>query len=115
MRDEALIPESEVVKQNKDLPADEAEKIFAFGLFARQQMRAFTDAATPDDWEGVHEVKAGNLVIRGSARKLIAHILIHEIRHWAQIASIVRQNDLAPPGEHDLVFSPAFGPLLQRT
>ena len=114
MRDEALTPESEVAKQNKDLPADEAEKIFAFGLFARQQMRAFTDAATPDDWEGVHEVKAGNLTIRGSARKLIAHILIHEIRHWAQIVSLVRQNDLAPPGEHDLVFSPAFGPLLKR-
>lgn len=115
MRDETLTQESEVVRQNKDLPADDAEKIFAFGLFARQQMRAFTDAATQGDWEGVHEVKAGNLAIRGTARKLIAHILIHEIRHWAQIASIVRQNDLAPPGDHDLVFSPSFGPLLKKT
>jgi uncharacterized damage-inducible protein DinB len=40
---------------------------------------------------------------------LIAHSLVHEIRHWAQIAVTVRQHELAPPGEHDLVFSKSFG------
>lgn len=115
MRDEMMTPETEVVKQNKDLPADDAGIIFAFGGLARRQMRAFTDAATPEDWDQVHELKADNIEICGTARKLIAHILIHEIRHWAQAATLVREHDLAPPGDHDLLFSPAFGPLVKRT
>jgi uncharacterized damage-inducible protein DinB len=114
MRDEILTLESEIVKQNKDLPPDDAEKLFAFGQLTRRQMRAFTQAATPEDWEGRHRFKDEHLEIQGTARKLIAHILIHEIRHLAQIAFTVRQHDLAPPGDHDLLFSASFGPLVKR-
>lgn len=39
-------------------------------------------------------------------RKLAAHILLHEIRHFAQIAYAVRAAGLEPPGEHDYFFSP---------
>jgi uncharacterized damage-inducible protein DinB len=49
----------------------------------------------------------------GSARKLIAHILV-QIRHWAQVAVTIRQHGLAPPGEHDLLFSKSFGPLVKK-
>ncbi len=40
-----------------------------------------------------------------TSRKLLFHILIHEIRHWAQIALAVRLAGHEPPGEHDLFFS----------
>ena len=43
-----------------------------------------------------------------SARKLLGHILMHEIRHWAQIALAVRLAGLEPPGEHDLLYSRAL-------
>jgi uncharacterized damage-inducible protein DinB len=43
-----------------------------------------------------------------TARKLLFHVLIHEIRHWAQITLAVRLAGFEPPGEHDLVFSPAL-------
>ena len=36
------------------------------------------------------------------------HILLHEIRHWAQIALAVRLAGLEPPGEHDLFHSRAL-------
>ena len=52
--------------------------------------------------------------LRGTARKLVVHILVHEVRHWAQAAVVVRQDGLAPPGDHDLCFSESFGPLLKR-
>ena len=38
-------------------------------------------------------------------RKLLFHVLFHEIRHWAQIALALRNAGYEPPGDHDLVFS----------
>ena len=43
-----------------------------------------------------------------SPRKLLFHILIHEIRHWAQIALAVRLAGFEPPGDHDLFYSRAL-------
>ena len=43
-----------------------------------------------------------------SPRKLLFHILLHEIRHWAQIALAVRLAGLDPPGDHDLFYSRAL-------
>ncbi len=111
---EALTLESEVVKQHKDIPNDQAEAIFQFGRLARAKMRSFANAAQPEDWERSYEVEIMGLHFQGSARKLVAHILIHEIRHWAQVALALRQHDLAPPGDHDLLFSESFGPLAKR-
>jgi uncharacterized damage-inducible protein DinB len=41
-------------------------------------------------------------------RKLLFHILMHETRHWAQIALAVRLAGFEPPGDHDLFFSSAL-------
>ena len=39
-------------------------------------------------------------------RRLATHILLHEIRHTAQIAYAVRNAGQEPPGQHDLFFFP---------
>jgi uncharacterized damage-inducible protein DinB len=114
MRGEVMTPESEVVKQHQGLPNDQAAAIFDFGHFTRTALRAFTDHAGAEGWDRVHELTAYGIHFQGPARKLLAHILIHEIRHWAQVAILARQQGLAPPGDHDLLFSPSFGPLAQR-
>ncbi len=41
-------------------------------------------------------------------RKLLFHILLHETRHWAQIALALRLAGIDPPGDHDLFFSRAI-------
>ena len=41
-------------------------------------------------------------------RKLLFHILLHETRHWAQIALAIRRAGLQPPGNHDLFYSRAL-------
>ena len=113
MRGETLT-EERAKKENQALAGGGTDKVFQFGRSARKAMREFTAAATPEDWERNHAFEGRGLRIEGPARKLIAHILIHEIRHFAQIALAVRQNGLAPPGDHDLCFSESFGSLVKR-
>ena len=115
MRGETLSKESAVVKEHQALPNDQAEPIFNFGQTTRAELRAFTDTASPAAWERVYEMNAYGFEARGPARKLIAHILLHEIRHWAQAAIIIREHGLAPPGDHDIIFSKSFGSLARRS
>jgi len=41
-------------------------------------------------------------------RKLATHVVLHEVRHLAQIALAARLAGVAPPGEHDLFFCPDY-------
>lgn len=41
-----------------------------------------------------------------SCRKLTVHILLHEVRHLAQVAYAARVAGQAPPGEHDYFYVP---------
>lgn len=86
------------------LPTDRADPLFDFGRAARERTRAFVAAARPEDWSRTVEPREEFPV---SARKIVAHVLLHEIRHWAQLATAVRAHGLAPPGDHDLLFSEA--------
>lgn len=45
---------------------------------------------------------------RASARKMIAHALLHGMRHWAQLATILRQEGERTNWSHDLLMSPAL-------
>ncbi|PYV21615.1 MAG: hypothetical protein DMG27_20285 [Acidobacteria bacterium] len=54
------------------------------------------------------ELKFPNAVGTATPRKIVIHILLHEIRHWAQIATLLRVSGLT--GEfHDFLFSPIMG------
>jgi uncharacterized damage-inducible protein DinB len=43
-----------------------------------------------------------------SRRRLMTHIVLHEIRHFAQIALAARTAAVEPPGEHDLIYFAEF-------
>jgi uncharacterized damage-inducible protein DinB len=51
-------------------------------------------------------VATGDFVL--TPRKLLFHCLLHETRHWAQIALALRRAGIEPPGNHDLFFSKAL-------
>jgi uncharacterized damage-inducible protein DinB len=106
-----ILTREQMVKRNNEIQTDRAQSIFAFGHDARKEMRACTASATDDDWERIRDFEGGGFNIKGPVRKLVAHILVHEIRHFAQIAMAVRQDNLTPPGDHDILFSQSFGPL----
>lgn len=45
---------------------------------------------------------------RASARKIVAHALLHGVRTWAQVATVLRQRGAATEWHHDLLFSEAL-------
>lgn len=71
--------------------------------------------------EDLDDVRAGetfSFVVKGgpfspidrtfsmTRRKLVVHVLLHEIRHLAQIAHAARTAGHSPPGDHDYFFAP---------
>jgi DinB family len=57
------------------------------------------------DWDVPQDFNLLNNFLRATPRKIVIHVLLHEIRHWAQICTLFRLNGLT--GEfHDFLFSP---------
>jgi uncharacterized damage-inducible protein DinB len=86
----------------------EAAALFAYAARTREGLRRF--AAKLDDVEAakVYAFTVQSGTFRMTPRKLVLHICVHELRHWAQIALGVRQAGLTPPGNHDLFYSSAL-------
>lgn len=52
-------------------------------------------------------------LLRVTPRKLLVHVLMHEIRHWAQVGTLFRLNGM-PMEFHDFLFSPVLGGELKK-
>lgn len=84
------------------------EALFGFGHAARQELTRFIGSATEADLGRIIELRFLDQRFTFTARKLIFHMQFHEIRHWAQIATAVRNAGYPPSGYHDLLFSDAL-------
>ena len=90
------------------VPADNLEAFFQFGDESRRDPKDFVEAFPVEKWDVPFEFKLMNSVLRVTPKKIIVHVLVHEMRHWAQIATLLRLNGMT--GEfHDFLFSPAMG------
>jgi uncharacterized damage-inducible protein DinB len=88
------------------VPAGDVRALFEYADLVRADLRRY--AAELDANEGATEL---NVVTRAGTqsvtkRWLAAHILLHEIRHLAQIAYAARTAGDEPPGEHDIFYYP---------
>lgn len=90
------------------IPSDDIEVLFRLSGESRRDLREFIAAFPSARWDQPEEQRLGNSVLTVTPRKIIAHILLHEIRHWAQIAALLRMQGLTD-GFHDFLFSPALG------
>ncbi len=95
------------------IPLDDIEALFQFGQQSRHALRQFTEKLPPEDWDAAKEFKVLNSSVTATPRKVVAHVLLHEIRHWAQIATILRWNGMTAEF-HDFLFSPAMGGEVRR-
>ena len=43
--------------------------------------------------------------VSASKHKIASNVFLHGIRHWGQIATVLRQNDFADQWSHDLLLS----------
>jgi uncharacterized damage-inducible protein DinB len=89
------------------------EALFGFGRESRRDLNEYVKTVPAQGWDVFKEFEFFGNHLKATPRKLIGHVLVHEIRHWAQIATFLRQAGL--PGDfHDFLFSPVLGGELKR-
>ena len=98
--------------QGGDLPSSTGvadgdwQGLFAYADSARADFRRYLSGLN-DQAAGqafTFTVPSGTFTM--SRRKLASHILLHEVRHLAQIAYAARLAGHEPPGEHDIFYAP---------
>jgi uncharacterized damage-inducible protein DinB len=96
------------LSESTGLTGNNAPPLFDYGASVRRELEQFVGLIEEDE-----ALEPRAMVLRGrslelSPRKLLFHILVHEIRHWAQVALAVRLAGFEPPGDHDLIDSRAL-------
>jgi uncharacterized damage-inducible protein DinB len=92
---------------------EKIDEIFRFGAESRSELREFIATSPHDQWDVPQEFKIINSSISATPRKIVMHVVLHEVRHWAQVATLLRLNGL--PGDfHDFLFSPVMGGEIKR-
>jgi uncharacterized damage-inducible protein DinB len=92
---------------------DNIEALFEFGGQSRQDLKRLVETFPLQKWDAPLEFKMVNNVVRATPKKIVVHVLMHEIRHWPQIATLFRLNGLVA-GFRDFLFSPVMGGELPR-
>jgi uncharacterized damage-inducible protein DinB len=82
--------------------------LFDYGASVRRELDQLTSELDDDEADVPRKVTVQSGEFTISPRKLLFHCLLHETRHWAQIALALRRTGLEPPGNHDLFFSKAL-------
>jgi len=92
------------------IPTNSTEALFQFGQQSRKGLKEFLETFPAEDWDTLRDMKFPNSSLRARAtpRKTVVHILLHEIRHWAQIGTLLRLNGLVDD-LHDFIASPVMG------
>jgi uncharacterized damage-inducible protein DinB len=90
------------------IPTDNLELLFQFGEQSRHEFSAFLTALPAESWDAPIEMQLMNNSLAASPKKIVAHVFFHEIRHWAQIATLLRLNGFKPEF-HDFLFCPVMG------
>lgn len=91
------------------LSGHHAPPLFDYGASVRRELEQFAsdlDEDIADEPRTFTVQSSGDVVL--TPRKLLFHILLHETRHWAQVALAIRRAGLEPPGKHDLFYSKAL-------
>lgn len=102
------------ITDTSSVPTHDVEALFQFGQVSRKSLNDFVTTLPIGDWDAIAEFPLMDSMLRATHKKVVVHILIHEIRHWGQIATMLRFAGL-PLGEfHDFLFSPVFGGELRR-
>ncbi len=90
------------------IPNNNIEALFQFGRQSRKDLKEFVETFPAHEWDVPGEHRILNYLVKVTPRKIIVHVVMHEIRHWAQIATLFRLNGLGAEF-HDFLGSPVMG------
>jgi uncharacterized damage-inducible protein DinB len=88
--------------------ANDIDALWSYAERGRAALRAYLPTLTAADANTPRDVVVASGTYPLSPRKLLFHMALHEVRHWAQVASTVRTAGHTPPGDHDLFYSKAL-------
>ncbi len=91
------------------IPAGSLTGLFEIHEQAVRNLHHFLVGASKTDFEEIislETVSAGT--VRASRRKLFVHILLHSIRHWAQLTTALREAGYKTGWPKDFLFSDAM-------
>ena len=114
--DHILLVERRHLQRLTDVPTSErtgltgnnAAPLFDYGASVRRELEQYVAELDDDVADEVRTFQVRDERWAITPRKLLFQILLHEVRHWAQIALAVRLASLEPPGNHDLFYSKAL-------
>ena len=95
-----------------NVPTADIEALFQFSQQSRNELKEFFETFPAQEWDIPQDFRLLDYSLTASPRKIIIHVLMHEIRHWAQIATLLRLNGLRCEF-HDFLFSPVLGGRVQ--
>ena len=98
----------ERLSDSTGLTGNNAPPLFDYGASVRRELDQYARLLGVDEADQVRTFEVRDRQWPMTPRKLLFHILLHEIRHWAQIALAVRLAGFEPPGDHDLFYSRAL-------
>lgn len=94
------------VTEYETLPSGSVAELFAIGDRARVKYRNYLANLTDEDLAVVMEFPMRTAgVIRASKRKMYVHALQHSVRHWAQLATALREAGYPTNWGKDFLYS----------
>lgn len=99
----------EPVTTYESVPSDPIAETFRVFEKGRADLDGWLASATDADLAqrmDFQTISAGEL--SASARKVVVHLLLHGVRHWAQLATSLRQQGHSTDWHHDILMSDAL-------
>ena len=100
--------EGEPLSDLAAVPADQVDELFWKGDETRQRLKQLLATMSEEQWEVPRQFIILNYQVTATPKKIIAHTLMHEVRHWAQLATVCRMSGHAADAQ-DLLASPLWG------
>jgi uncharacterized damage-inducible protein DinB len=93
--------------ESSGVSAGDVKALFEYADLVRRDFRKYlTDLSSIQAYETMTVTTPMSGTHTLPRVKLAAHIVLHEVRHLAQLALAARNAGHPPPGEHDLFFFP---------
>ncbi len=94
---------------NEALPKRTVDELFGIAAEAHKKFREFMARASDADWNKVISFKTLSVgQMSATKRKCFVHALLHGMRHWAQLATALREQGTKADWHHDFMFSKAM-------
>ena len=99
----------EEMTPNEEFKHGTVDELFAIAEGAHRKIRHFLAGASTVSMEELRTYPSTTLgEFTVTPKKLLMHALIHSIRHWGQMARILRENGQRADFSHDVLFSKAI-------